>query len=107
MISRWRAYLKVVGRAAPSLSWECVFDTIEWQTAYVMVYKKTPPQEIPTLKEVLKIIARLGGFLRRKHDGDPGPTVMWKGARSISKRLWPYLWVMVWLRFAHPTSFLF
>ena len=53
----------MLGRASPSLSSECVFDTIEWQTAYVMIYEKTPPQEIPTLIEVLKMMAQLGGFL--------------------------------------------
>jgi hypothetical protein len=52
-----------------------------------MIYEKTPPQEIPTLTEVLKMIARLGGFLGRKHDGDPGPTVMWKGMRNLYEHI--------------------
>lgn len=28
-------------------------------------------------------LPQLGGFLGRKHDGDPGPVVMWKGLRNL------------------------
>ena len=49
LIIAWRIlFLTMLGRASPSLNSECVFDTIEWQTAYVMIYEKAPPQEIPT-----------------------------------------------------------
>lgn len=88
LIIAWRIlFLTMLGRASPSLSSECVFDTIEWQTAYVMIYEKTPPQEIPSLTEVLKMVARLGGFLGRKHDGDPGPIVMWKGMKNLYEHI--------------------
>ena len=73
----------MLGRASPSLSSECIFDPIEWQTAYVMIYEKPPPEEPPTLKNTLRMIAQLGGFLGRKHDGDPGPIVMWRGLRNL------------------------
>ena len=66
----------MVGRASPSLSGECIFEPIEWQTAYVMIYEKPPPPEAPTLNYTLRMIAPLGGFLGPKHDGDPGPIVM-------------------------------
>jgi hypothetical protein len=29
--------------------------------------------------EVVLWIAKLGGYLNRKHDHPPGPTVMWRG----------------------------
>jgi hypothetical protein len=88
LIIAWRIlFLTMLGRAHPSTSSECVFDTIEWQTAYVMTYKKVPPTKPPTLKETIKMIAQLGGFLARKHDGDPGPIVMWKGLRALYEHI--------------------
>lgn len=84
LIVAWRIlFMTMAGRAYPSLSSECLFEPIEWQTAYVMIYEKSPPKEPPALKDMLRMIARLGGFLGRKHDGDPGPTVMWKGLRTL------------------------
>lgn len=88
LITAWRIlFLTMLGRASPSLSSECVFDKIEWQTAYVMIYEKAPPKEIPPLKQMLQMIARLGGFLGRKHDGEPGPTVMWKGLKNLYEHI--------------------
>ncbi len=39
---------------------------------------------------MIKIIARLGGFLGRASDGDPGSTVMWKGLRSMYEYIAPF-----------------
>ena len=84
LIVAWRIlFMTRIGKASPLLSSECLFETIEWQTAYIMIYEKPPPTEPPTLKDMLGMIARLGGFLARKHDGDPGPIVMWRGLRSL------------------------
>lgn len=84
LIVAWRImFMTMAARSSPLLSSECLFEPIEWQTAYVMIYKKPPPEEPPLLKDMLKMIARLGGFLGRKHDGDPGPAVMWKGLRTL------------------------
>lgn len=84
LIVAWRLlFLTMSGRAHPSLNSECVFDQIEWQTAYIIIYKKPPPKNSPPLQEVLNMVAQLGGFLGRKSDGYPGPKVMWKGLRNL------------------------
>jgi len=41
------------------------------------------PAPPPTLGEFLRQVARLGGYLGRKHDGPPGPEVMWRGLRRV------------------------
>jgi Transposase Tn5 dimerisation domain/Transposase DNA-binding len=80
----WRIlFLTTMGRAAPNMNSECLFDPIEWQTAYVIIKKKPPPKTAPSLQKMLAMIAELGGFLGRKCDGDPGPIVMWKGLQSL------------------------
>jgi hypothetical protein len=45
--------------------------------------KKPLPKQPPRLNEVLRLIARLGGFLGRKGDGEPG--VKTHGITHISR----------------------
>jgi len=35
------------------------------------------------LNEVLRLIARLGGFLARKGDGEPGAKAIWNGLKEV------------------------
>lgn len=84
LIIAWRIlFITMLGREYPNLDCGCIFDSLEWQTAYIVAKKEKPPSKPPKLNEMIKIIAQLGGFLGRKGDGDPGPTVMWKGLRNI------------------------
>ena len=41
------------------------------------------PKQPPRLNEVLRLIARLGGFLGRKRDGEPGVKIIWLGLQRI------------------------
>ena len=43
----------------------------------------TVPPKPPTLRQVVRWIAQLGGFLGRKRDGEPGVTVLWKGFQHL------------------------
>lgn len=38
-----------------------------------------PPVRCPSIREAVLMIAKLGGFLARKNDGDPGSEVLWRG----------------------------
>jgi hypothetical protein len=84
LIVAWRIlFMTMLGRESPELSSECIFEAIEWQTAYIMIYKKPPPDKPPSLRDTLRMIAQLGGFLGRKHDGEPGTVVMWRGLQCL------------------------
>ena len=37
----------------------------------------------PVLKDVIIWVARLGGYLARKNDPEPGPIVIWRGWRHL------------------------
>jgi hypothetical protein len=37
----------------------------------------------PTLNEVLRLIAQVGGFLGRKSDGEPGAKTIWRGLDQV------------------------
>lgn len=43
------------------------------------------PVEPPSLARVVLWIARLGGYLARKHDRPPGPTVIWRGFLAVQE----------------------
>ena len=46
--------------------------------------KKPIPKQVPTLNTVIRLIAQRGGFLGRKHDGEPGARTLWQGLREIA-----------------------
>jgi hypothetical protein len=62
-----------------------VLEAHEWQSLYCVVHKTpTPPDKPPSLKEAVRLIARLGGFLGRTHDGEPGVKAIWQGLRRLT-----------------------
>jgi hypothetical protein len=85
MVVAWRiAHLMRLGRTCPDLDAELLFDPDEIQAAYLL-RDKVPPAK-PRLNEVLRQIARVGGFLARKGDGEPGVKTMWLGLKDVHLR---------------------
>lgn len=80
-IVAWRLHvLTKLQREAPALPCTEVLTTIEWNALYVaMVRSKDFPKEPPSLRQVTLWIAKLGGFIGRKSDGEPGPIALWQG----------------------------
>lgn len=76
-------YLNMLGRHYPDMDCSRVFEVHEWQSVYAMMTKKPPPQKPPKLKEMMLMIAKLGGFLGRKGDGHPGIKAMWVGLQRM------------------------
>ena len=80
MIVAWRVlYLTLMGRECPELPCDLVFETGEWQAVYLVATKTRPPANPPTLNTIVRMVAGFGGFLGRKHDGEPGPQSIWIG----------------------------
>lgn len=82
----WRLYwLTMYHRKAPTAACTCVLTDTEWKALYCVTHKTTTlPKQLPTVSEVVIWIAKLGGFLARKSDGDPGVTVIWRGWQRLS-----------------------
>ncbi|SAL07195.1 hypothetical protein AWB78_08467 [Caballeronia calidae] len=77
MVVPWRiARLMRVGRTCPDLDAGLLFEPDEWKAAFIL-NKKTPPDKPPQLNEVVRLFARLGGFLARKGDGEPSVKTIW------------------------------
>ena len=83
LIVAWRiARLMRLGRTCPDMDAELMFDRDEWQAAYILNKQKLP-EKAPTLNEVVRLVARLGGFLARKSDGEPGVKTIWLGMQRV------------------------
>jgi hypothetical protein len=51
---------------------------------YFHIHQTTvPPEAPPSLADCVRWIARLGGFLGRKSDGDPGVKTLWLGLQRL------------------------
>ena len=85
MIVAWRVlFLTLLGRACPAMPCDLVFDTAEWQAVYIVTERKPPPDTPPTLDQMVRMVAGLGGFLGRKSDGFPGPQTLWIGLQRAA-----------------------
>jgi hypothetical protein len=82
VVVAWRvAYLMRMGRTCPDLDADLFFDPDEIRSAYMLTKTRQPTK--PTLNAVLRLIARIGGFLDRKSDGEPGAKTIWLGLKEI------------------------
>lgn len=69
------------GRTCPDLDAHLFFDPDEIRSAYLLMKMRCTAQ--PKLNEVLRLIARPGGFLGRKGDGEPGGKTIWLELREV------------------------
>jgi hypothetical protein len=84
MIVAWRVlFVTMMGRTCPDLPCDAVFTEDEWQSVYWVVTKQPPPKAAPSLEHMVELVAGLGGYLGRKHDGPPGPQTIWIGLQRM------------------------
>jgi len=84
LIIAWRIlHVVTVGRECPNLPCDVVFDSEEWQAAWIVEKRQKPPEKPPKLGEMVVLIATFGGFLARKGDGYPGPKAIWEGIEKV------------------------
>jgi len=72
-IVAWRLlHLTYLARATPDASCEVVFQIHEWQAFTLLRIRRTYFHYTAFLHEATRLVAKLGGFLARKSDGEPG-----------------------------------
>jgi hypothetical protein len=86
MVVAWRIFaLSQIGRKTPAESARAIFTDPELAALHAYIHKtRRMPPVAPTLGQALRWVAGLGGFLGRKGDGDPGPTVLWRGLSRLA-----------------------
>jgi hypothetical protein len=82
----WRVlYTTLLSRAMPEAPCTVLLEPEEWQALYCTIHRTpTPPSRPPPLRQAVHWIARLGGFLVRRGEGEPGVTVLWKGFQHLT-----------------------
>ena len=83
MVVAWRIMLMtLMGREAPDLPPDVLFSDIELRVLRTYAKKKQlkPPS---TLRDAVRLVARIGGFLGRAGDGEPGHQLMWNGYAEL------------------------
>ena len=70
-------------RTCPELDASLFFSPDEIQGAYLLTKTTQPTDRTPNLNEVLRLVARLGGFIGRKSDGEPGVKTIWQGLQEV------------------------
>ncbi len=85
-IVAWRLlWLVYESRRAGEQSCEVAFSQSEWQGLYSKEHQtRQVPAKPPSLREMVRWVAKLGGFLGRKGDGEPGVKTLWRGMRRLS-----------------------
>jgi hypothetical protein len=85
-IIAWRVLmLTLLARTHPEAPCTTLLTDHEWKVLYCTVKNTTSlPAIIPSLREAVIWIARLGGFLARKSDGQPGTILLWRGWKRLT-----------------------
>jgi hypothetical protein len=82
----WRLlYMTYVARIAPELPCTAVLEADEWKALFVVGSRRPRPlpEDAPTVREAVRMVAMLGGFQGRKGDGEPGVKLIWTGFRRL------------------------
>lgn len=100
LVIAWRIqHLTMLGRETPELPCTVFFDDNQWKSLYAFIARDplAVPKDTPTINEVMRKAATLGGFLGRKHDGEPGVKVLWIGLQRLEDI------AAAWVAFGHGT----
>ncbi len=80
LIAAWRTlYVCRLARSFPDVDCEAVFDPAEWKAVYRVVTNKMPPHQPPSLQEMVRMVAQLGGYVNKPRRDEPGPQTVWLG----------------------------
>ena len=85
MVVAWRIFhLAKLGRETPDVPCTVFFEETEWKALVAHITQNPKPSEHPpTLREAMRMVASLGGFLGRNGDGEPGTKSLWLGLQRL------------------------
>jgi hypothetical protein len=77
--------LRDLSRREPQAPCTAVLTDEEWRVLWSYLHKRPCPArtKVPTIREAVLWLGRLGGHLGRKSDGMPGVRTLWRGLRDL------------------------
>lgn len=99
LIVAWRVLsLCKAGRETPDGLASDWLSADEWRALWCYMHERAqPPRRAPTVRQAVRWLAQLGGFLGRRRDGEPGPIVVWRGLQQLRAI------TTAWKRFGHAS----
>jgi hypothetical protein len=81
----WRIfYATLLARLVPDMACTAFLQQEEWEALYCRIHHTPIPVAIPPpLRQTVRWIARLGGFLGRPGDAEPGSKTLWRGFQHL------------------------
>ncbi len=78
--------LRDLARQRPNDPCTTILTTNQWQALYAYAHGRRPDvaTPIPTIRQAVLWIGRLGGHLNRQRDGMPGVRTLWRGWRDLA-----------------------
>jgi len=90
LIVTWRTlFVCHMGRNLPELDCEAIFEPSEWKAVWMAVHRKKPPKKAPPLKEIVHLIASMGGYVERPTN-EPGAQTIWIGIQRMYDLAWAW-----------------
>ncbi len=94
LVVAWRIFwLTMVGRHAPDKSIDQEFSQQECQVLSAWATGK-PAQQAPSVQQMRRWIGKLGGWIARGKDDNPGTTTLWRGLLRLPSLVQGYLLAM-------------
>lgn len=101
LVVAWRVLmLSRLAQEEPQQAASTYFAAAEWQAAWSVVHRGRPlPPQAPSLEEIVKLVAKLGGWIERKgkYASPPGTQTLWQGMHRLRDL------TMAWHSFGPPT----
>jgi hypothetical protein len=80
LIIAWRIHLLMkASRETPDVPCTGFLEDDEWKLLHAFLHHAPPPDKPPSVRTGVHMVAKLGGFLGRKSDGEPGMITLWRG----------------------------
>lgn len=84
VVAAWLLHSTYLARTTPEAPATVLLDETAWRVLWTVHEPHQPlPAQPPTVREALRLIAQLGGFLGRTGDGEPGVKTVWRGFRRL------------------------
>jgi hypothetical protein len=91
LVVAWRIYcLTMVGRERPEMPCDQFLSQQEWRVLSAWATGKMPDTP-PTIHQAVRWIGKLGGWLARGKEDNPGTTCMWRGLVRLPNMVQGYL----------------
>ena len=89
LIVAWRIHILMkASRETPDVPCTKLLEDDEWKVLHAALHNAAPPKTAPTLRTVVHMIGRLGGFLVSKRNTDPGMITLWRGLIRLNAMVW-------------------